>query len=254
MKHTVRQLAKVSGVSVRTLHWYDEIGLLKPAYYHINGYRYYEAGQLLQLQKILFFRELGFKLNDVQKLIAESDAEKIKALSLHKMALEKNVGRTKKIINTIDKTILHLQGDKDVSDQEFYSAIIHDNQKAHDEHPEKYYGEMAAELVGEGQKKMARWSPEEWNIIQRDGNDIYRALVECKTHDLEPGSDEAQALIHKHYQMMKRLYTVSKDVYLGLAQLYREHKGFCKFFDSHHPELVDFLAEGMRVYAERNLS
>lgn len=69
MPYTVNKLAKLSGVSVRTLHFYDEVGLLKPAYYVENNYRYYEEEQLLLLQQILFYRELGFQLNDICKKI-----------------------------------------------------------------------------------------------------------------------------------------------------------------------------------------
>src|SRR5580693_668450 len=88
MAFTVNKLAKLSGVSVRTLHFYDEIGLLKPAYYGDNNYRYYEEAQLLMLQQILFFRELGFQLNDIQRIIASPDFDKIKALESHRKILE----------------------------------------------------------------------------------------------------------------------------------------------------------------------
>ncbi|HEV8052077.1 MAG TPA: MerR family transcriptional regulator, partial [Parachlamydiaceae bacterium] len=84
MVYTVTKLAKISGVSIRTLHWYDHIDLLKPAYYGANGYRYYEEEQLLILQQILFFRELGFELKQIQKLLARGDFDKIVALSSHR--------------------------------------------------------------------------------------------------------------------------------------------------------------------------
>ena len=77
MAYTVKELAKISGISVRTLHWYDEIGLLKPAYHGANSYRYYEEAQLLLLQQILFFRELEFNLNDIQKLLSQNDFDNI---------------------------------------------------------------------------------------------------------------------------------------------------------------------------------
>ncbi|MFZ0566324.1 MAG: MerR family transcriptional regulator [Chlamydiales bacterium] len=87
MAYTVTKLAKISGVSVRTLYWYDEVGLLKPAYYGSNGYRYYEEEQLLMLQQILFFRELGFELKQIQKILNRSDFDKIIALSSHRKVL-----------------------------------------------------------------------------------------------------------------------------------------------------------------------
>lgn len=92
MVFTVANLAKISGVSVRTLHWYDEVGLLKPAYHGSNGYRYYEEEQLLILQQILFFRELGFELKQIQKVLKRGDFDKIIALSSHRQVLQKKLG------------------------------------------------------------------------------------------------------------------------------------------------------------------
>jgi DNA-binding transcriptional MerR regulator len=108
MPYTVKKLAKLSGVSVRTLHYYDEIGLLKPAYYSESGYRCYEEEQLLMLQQILFFRELDIPLKEIRKIVKKSDFDKVGTLNTHKKTLLKNLDRTTKLIKTIDKTIMHL--------------------------------------------------------------------------------------------------------------------------------------------------
>src|SRR3954452_22348665 len=105
MAYTVNSLAGISGVSVRTSHFYDEAGLLKPAYHGANGYRYYEEEQLLVLQQVLFFRELGFELKQIEAILKRSDFDRMAALNSHRKVLEKNVERTKKLIKTIDKTI-----------------------------------------------------------------------------------------------------------------------------------------------------
>src|SRR5689334_2313491 len=112
MAYTVKKLAAMSGVSVRTLHWYDEVGLLKPAYHGANGYRYYEEAQLLKLQQILFYRELGFELKQIKRILSRSDFDKVNALESHRKVLRKNLSRTRKLIETIDKTIGHLKGTK----------------------------------------------------------------------------------------------------------------------------------------------
>ena len=101
MAYTVTKLAKISGVSVRTLHWYDEVELLKPAYYGANGYRYYEEEQLLILQQILFFRELGFELQQIRRVLRRSDFDKMVALSSHRQVLQKNIEKTKKLIKKV---------------------------------------------------------------------------------------------------------------------------------------------------------
>src|SRR5271169_1238869 len=110
MAYTVNKLAKLSGVSARTLHFYDEIGLLKPAYYGENNYRYYEEEQLLLLQQILFYRELGFQLNDIQKILKSESFDIIEALKSHKNVLKGDLERIQVLIKTIDKTIEHLKG------------------------------------------------------------------------------------------------------------------------------------------------
>src|SRR3954462_3076814 len=103
MAYTVKQVAALSGVSVRTLHFYDEVGLLKPAYVGANGYRFYEVPQLLSLQQILFYRELGIELKQIKEILGRADFEKIAALESHRQVLEQNLTRTQTLIETIDK-------------------------------------------------------------------------------------------------------------------------------------------------------
>src|SRR5579872_7303984 len=125
MAYTVKKLAKISGISIRTLRFYDEIELLKPAYYGDNNYRYYEEEQLLMLQQILFYRELGFSLNDIQKMISSDEFNKIDALISHKRALVNSLDRTKKLIETINQTILHLRGEITMRNEELFNGFAH---------------------------------------------------------------------------------------------------------------------------------
>ena len=103
---------------MRTLHFYDETALLKPAYVEANGYRMYEEPQLLMLQQILFYRELGFELKRIKEILSQRKFEKVAALSSHRGVLEKNVSRTRTLIETIDKTIKHLKGTKKMKSNE----------------------------------------------------------------------------------------------------------------------------------------
>lgn len=120
MTYTVKQLAVMSGVTVRTLHFYDEMALLKPAYTAANGYRIYEEPQLLMLQQILFYRELGFELKRINEILSRPKFQKIAALKSHRQVLEKNVTRTRTLIETIDKTIGHLKGTKKMKSEELF--------------------------------------------------------------------------------------------------------------------------------------
>ena len=123
MAYTVRQVAAMSGVSVRTLHFYDETALLKPAYTRANGYRVYEEAQLLMLQQILFYRELGFELKRIKRVLGQAKFQKAAALRSHRRVLEQNVTRTRTLIETIDKTIAHLKGRKKMKSEELFAGF-----------------------------------------------------------------------------------------------------------------------------------
>src|ERR1041385_1378747 len=123
MAYTVKQLAVMSGVTVRTLHFYDEMALLKPAYTAANGYRMYEEPQLLMLQQILFYRELGFELKRIKKILSQRKFEKVAALKSHRQVLEKNVTRTRTLIETIDKTVGHLKRKKKMKSEEMFAGF-----------------------------------------------------------------------------------------------------------------------------------
>src|SRR5215208_5024208 len=120
MAYTVKQVAAMSGVSVRTLHFYDEVGLLKPAYVGANGYRFYEEAQLLTLQQVLFYRELGFELKQIQRILGRADFEKVAALRSHRQVLQKSLVRTRRLIETVDKTIEHLKGTKRMKGKDMF--------------------------------------------------------------------------------------------------------------------------------------
>ena len=123
MANTVKQVARMSGISVRTLHFYDEVGLLKPAYVGANGYRFYEEPQLLTLQQILFYRELGFELKRIKGILGQAKFQKAAALRSHRKVLEANVTRTRTLIETIDKTINHLKGSEKMKSEELFAGF-----------------------------------------------------------------------------------------------------------------------------------
>lgn len=123
MAYTVKQVAAMSGVSVRTLHFYDQTALLKPAFTKPNGYRIYEEPQLLMLQQILFYRELGFELKRIKKVLRQPKFEKAAALKSHRKVLEQDVTRTRTLIETIDKTISHLKGTKKMKSEELFTGF-----------------------------------------------------------------------------------------------------------------------------------
>ena len=132
MAYTVKKLAKLSGVSIRTLHFYDEIGLLKPASRQQNNYRCYEEEQLLLLQQILFFRALAFPLDEIKRIMTSDDFDKIEALQAHKRILNKRLDETNILLKTVDKTLAHLRGKTLMKDEELFYGFDSEKQKAHE--------------------------------------------------------------------------------------------------------------------------
>ncbi len=253
MAYTVKKLAKISGVSVRTLHWYDEIGLLRPAYHGANGYRYYEEKQMLILQQILFFRELGFNLNGIQKLLSQNDFDNIKALSGHKRILEEDIARKNNLIFTIDKTILYLKGKQTMSDAELYHGFDSEKQNEYEQYLVQYHGTDAEERLLESKKRTAKWDKDEWEDVKNQGEALHKALAQLIESGLNPDSDEVQAIIHQHCQLQGRFYDMTLEVYIGLSELYTEHPDFKKFFDAYHPKMIEFIGKAIRFYAPENL-
>ena len=123
MAYTVKQVAAMSGVSVRTLRFYDATGLLKPAYHGANGYRFYEEPELLTLQQILFYRELGFELRQIRELLDRPDFQRIDALRSHREALEERLARMRRLLETIDHTIDHLKGRKAMTGEQIFAGF-----------------------------------------------------------------------------------------------------------------------------------
>jgi len=253
MAYTVKQLAKISGVSVRTLHWYDEKGLLKPSYHGSNGYRYYEEEQLLMLQQILFFRELGFNLNDIQKLLSQDDFDKVRALQSHKQVLTEEINRKSNLITTIDKTISHLRGKETMQDNELYYGFDKARQKEYEQYLVKEYGSKAEDLLKQSHKRTAKWDKDEWDDVKSTGDQIHKELTDAINSNLSPESDEVQKIIHRHYELQNRFYDLTKEVYIGLTDLYAQHPDFKKFFDVYHPKMIEYIGKAMRHYADQNL-
>lgn len=255
MAYTVQKLANLSGVSVRTLHYYDEIGLLKPAYIEVNGYRYYEEKQLILLQQILFFRELGIELKKIHKILGKGDFDKIAALRSHKKILEANIERTKELIQTIDKTIGHLTGEKKIKEKEFYHGFItKEKQKEYETYLRNLLGKDHPSLT-EYEKNSKNFSQENATEAAQECDVIFKKLAEQRDSHLPPSAAEVQSTILQLYNWIKQFWTPDKISFIGLGQMYTEleWKIFFEKYDSHHPQLALYVAEAMNIFADQKL-
>lgn len=258
MAYTVKKLSELSGVTVRALHFYEEIGLLKPAYCGANGYRYYEEKELLQLQQILFFKELGFSLKQIQKVLGRDDYDQLSALYSHQKSLSEEWEKIGLLLKTIDKTIKHLKGKKKMKDKEIFD-VFNITLVKRGRPSDSYFN--AEEIVGKSVKNptknlqdVEKRGKAFYENITQTTKGIFEELVHCIEKGLAPDSDEVQQIIEKHHACAEQVHDCTQEVYKALAQLYQEHPEFRKQLDPFHAKLAAFMAEAMRVFADRNLS
>ena len=256
MAYTVKKLSELSGVTVRTLHYYEEIGLLKPAYHGSNGYRFYEEKQLLELQQILFFKELGFTLRQIQKVVGKSDFDQLAALYSHKKSLSKEWEKIGLLLKTIDKTIEHLKGEKKMEDKEIFDGFCITLVKRAKEGAS--YA-AAEEIIEKSVKKPTRDIEDVkkrgkayYDEVNKIASQLFQELVACIK--LKPTALEVQKIIERHHELISRFHDATKEVYMATAQLYAEHPEIRKQLDPFHPDLATFMAKAMMVFAEHKLS
>jgi DNA-binding transcriptional MerR regulator len=252
MPYTVNKLAKLSGVSVRTLHYYDEIGMLKPAFYGENNYRYYEEKQLLLLQQILFYKELGLPLNDIQNMLANEDFDKVAALESHKQVLNNDLDKTKNLIKTIDKTIAHLKGNVTMKIEEIFIGFTPEKQKLY----ENFLVENGVDQaqIADTKNKIKNWATDAWLENKAEADKIHANLVALIQQKIQPASTKVQPLIRQHYELTKTFWTPNRESYIALSKLYASHPDFIKFYADIHPNLLNYLLEAMKIFAEKELS
>src|SRR6185369_8638654 len=189
---TVKQLSKLAGVTPRTLHHYDEIGLLKPSRVGENGYRYYGEESLLRLQQILFYRELDIPLEDIKKIMGRRDFDIVGALHNHKEALQKQVKRLNRLIVTVDNTINHLKGTTIMSDQGLFEGFSEKEQEKYAAEAEQIYD---PETVRESNRKWKSYSAAKKESVMAESKTIYTDLIAAIPKGA--ASEDVQAIIER---------------------------------------------------------
>jgi DNA-binding transcriptional MerR regulator len=242
----------MSGASVRTLHFYDEVGLLKPAYVGSNGYRSYDEPQLLTLQQILFYRELGVELKRIKKLLGRTDHEKVAALKSHRKVLLKKLDHTRELLVTIDKTIQHLKGNKKMKTQEMFVGFTPEQQAKHEKYLVGRFGPDMEEHIAASKAKLKHWTKSHWEMSGAAFNQICQDLVSLFEQNQGPDSPDAQKVIRRHYEWLKQFWTPTQESYTGHADLITD-SDFRKAYEAHHPRLPEFAAAAMKTFARREL-
>ncbi|WP_120188723.1 MerR family transcriptional regulator [Ammoniphilus oxalaticus] len=244
----VKEVADLVGISVRTLHHYDEIGLLTPEKTTESGYRLYSDENIETLQQILFFKELDFPLKKIKEIINRPSFDRQDALQLHrKMLLEKRQ-RIDNMITTIDKTIRHAKGEIQMSNKEKFEGFDFSHNPYEQEARERW-GDEAVEKSNANRSKLSEAQQKE---INENMNDIYRKLAELR--NTSPDSAEAQAGIKEWYDFLIQQtgHAYSLDAFRALGQMYVDDERFTKNIDQFGDGLATFMRDAMTVYADNN--
>lgn len=251
---TVKQLAAISGVTVRTLHHYDEIGLLKPAHVGANSYRYYGRAEMLRLQRILFHRELGVPLGDIAGLLDLEGADQVGVLLRHREKLEAERERYRVLIETIDRTVADIKGETPMPNADLYKGFSAEKQADYEAWLIDRYGGDMPERIAHSKKAMARMSEAEQQAMMDELCDIETALAEGLKRGVDPASEPVDGLIARHRAWVAAAWDkpCPPDAYSGLADLYLSHPDFVKRYETIAPGFTDFLVAAMKAHAAKS--
>jgi DNA-binding transcriptional MerR regulator len=240
---TVKQLSDLAGVTPRTLHHYDQIGLLKPSRTGDNGYRYYGEESLLKLQQILFYRELGLSLEEIKKIMGRRDFVILSALETHKVELGKRITRLEGLIETVDNTISHLKGQKEMSKKQLFEAFSDEQQAEYEKEAMQKYDPAT---VKASNKKWKSYTPADKQRIADEGNAAYEAILAAMPKGAS--SPEAQAGVELWRKHMDYFWTPNLDQLVGLSEMYNDDPRFKTNFDKIDPRLAEFMREAVKYY------
>ena len=243
MRYTVKQLSDLAGVTIRTLHYYDEIGLLKPSSYGENGYRYYGDESLLRLQQILFYRELDLPLDQVKQIMGSPDFDLMSALESHKEELRKRIAQMERLIATVDDTILHLKGRKEMSKRQFFEAFSDEQQAEYEKEAMQMYDPATVKAAN---KKWKNYTAAEKQRIGDEGNAVYEHLLLAMPKGAS--SPEAQAGVGRWRRHLEYFWVPNDDQLLGLVDRYNIDPRFKANFDKIDPNLAEFMRDAVKVY------
>jgi DNA-binding transcriptional MerR regulator len=243
--YTVKQLSNLAGVSVRTLHYYDEIGLLKPSSVGANGYRYYTDESLFRLQQILFYREMDVDLMKIREIIKAREFDLVSALQSHRQTLQEKMERLQTLIKTVDTTITHLIGEVNMSKKKIFEGFSEEKQKQYEKEAIQQYGE---DNVKQSIKLWNSYTDEQKEKVKQEGSAVYNDIVANMSHG--PESPEVQAILVRWHQHLRYFYEPSLEVLRGLGNGYNEQPDFNATFTAIHPDLPAFLQKAITHYVD----
>jgi DNA-binding transcriptional MerR regulator len=247
MRYTVKKLSEMAGVSIRTLHYYDEIGLLKPMRKEESNYRYYDFAQLKRLQQILYFRELEFSLEEIKKILDAPHFDAIKAMFEQKKLLEMQRDRLNTLIETLTNAIEKEKGGETMNDDQIYAGLSKQQIEEYKKEAKDRWGETDA--YKQSMERVKSWTKNDWDEIKSESAAIYQAIADNMDKGIE--SKEIQEQIAKHHNHINRFYDCSLEIYQGLGNMYVADPRFTAFYEKIKPGMAQFMHEAMDFYCQK---
>lgn len=249
MEYTVQKLGQMAGISTRTLRYYDEIGILKPARINSSGYRIYGQAEVDRLQQILFYRELGVSLESIKDIVTSPSFDRAKALREHREQLLEKRAQLDGLISNVDKTIALTEGRITMTDKEkfegFKQKLVDDNEAKYGKEIREKYGE---DVVNKSNQKVKGMSQEQYEEVTRLQNEVNETLYAAfKTGD--PAGELAQKAADLHRQWLSFYWdSYTKEAHAGLAQMYVDDPRFTAYYDEKQPGAAVFLRDAIFIY------
>jgi DNA-binding transcriptional MerR regulator len=243
----IRQLARSANISVRTLHHYDQIGLLVPHRRAGNNYRLYDQSAIYRLQQILFYKEMGFDLGSIKNILDDPDFDFQKALQQHRLALQAKLEGTKQLIQTIDDTLDQMKGKRKMNDNEYFTGFSDEQQAIYEKEAGERWG---TDIVKESNRRWKSLTPSEKEKHLKKGEEITLALRDAIGE--KPASAKVQSLINDWRQYINFFYDCTPQILLGLGHVYIEDPRFRAFYEKVDPDLPQFFYEAIKIYCEKH--
>ncbi len=249
MEYTVQKLGSIAGVSTRTLRYYDEVGILKPARITSSGYRIYSEEEVDRLQQIMFYRELGVSIETIKEIITSPSFDKAAALREHREGLLTKRLQLDQLIENVEKTIARSEGKIKMSDKEkfegFKKGLIEENEKKYGKEIREKYSE---DIINSSNAKMMNMTREQYEEYEKLGEEVLTTL-EAAYQTGNPAGELGQKAAELHRKWLSYTWSsYSKEAHAGLASMYVEDERFTAYYDRKQTGTAAFLRDAIMVY------
>jgi DNA-binding transcriptional MerR regulator len=250
MGYSIGRVAALAGVTIRTLHHYDEVGLLSPSGRSAAGYRIYEASDLERLQRILFYRELGFTLKEISTIVDDPQTDAVGHLRRQRGLLTERIERLSAMVEAIDYEMEAMTMDIPLTPEERLEVFGEFRPEDYAEEAEQRWG--GTEAYRQSQRRVASYEKEDWQQLKAEEEEVRARLAAAFEAGLAPDSEEAMAAAEAHRQHISRwFYECGYEIHRGLTDMYVNDERFRSNYDATAPGLARFIREAAHANASR---